>query len=379
MGSNDSIFISAGDPSADYPGSILIDELNSHCPGMQIFGLGGALMRESGLEPLADYRRLAVMGFLEVIPNIRFFSKLLSQAEETIKKRHPRAIILMDYPGFNLRLAARIKKLGIPIIYFIAPQVWAWGRGRIKSMRELIDILLVIFPFEERYFRSHGLNARFVGHPIVDRYREFPDRAACRQTLQIGADKKILALLPGSRIQEVRRMLPVLLGAAEILTSHDSALTPIVAGIESISQADYAALIGVGSTQLVVGRTPEILSAADFVITSSGTATVEAAFFGRPMVVVYKTGVLTYQIARRLIKLDSISMVNIIAEHKIVPELIQHDATADKIAATAQTILHDTQARETMVHDLQHVREALGGGGVGRAVFQAIQEQVRLC
>jgi lipid-A-disaccharide synthase len=379
MDSNESIFISAGDPSADFPGKILIDEIRHACPDIYVFGLGGPLMQEAGLKPMADHTWLAVMGFLEIIPRFFFFRDLLKRTAAEIEARRPRAIVLMDYPGFNLRLAKRVRSLGIPIIYFISPQVWAWGARRIKTIKRVVDLMLVVFPFEEPFYRRHEISVRFVGHPIVDRYRSFPDKMACREKLNITSEQRLIALLPGSRLQEIRRMLPEMVKASALIAENIPEAVFVVAGVNHIDQVVYRRIMGDASISVIVDRTPEIINGADLVIASSGTATVETAFFATPMFVIYKTGFMTYQIAKRLVKLDSIGMVNIVAGRKIVPELIQREANAKAIADQAMDILGDTLRYNRMISDLVTVREQLGSGNTGRRVLAAIQETVRLC
>ncbi|MDD4051493.1 MAG: lipid-A-disaccharide synthase [candidate division Zixibacteria bacterium] len=379
MSDNGWIFIAAGDPSADFPGKNLIDEIRRDCPDIGLFGLGGPLMQQAGLKPIADCRDLAVMGFFEVVPKLFFFRRLMVRTVGMIAERRPKAVILMDYPGFNLRLAKRIKPLGIPIIYYISPQVWAWGKGRVAAIKRLIDLMLVIFPFEEKFFREHGIEAHFVGHPLVDRYRDIPDKTSCRAKLGYGGSERIIAILPGSRIQEIRRMLPVMTGAADIIVNKLRDVRLMLAAVPGIDIEIYRKIIGPRKIDIRAGVTPEMLSASDLVVTSSGTATVEAAYFGTPMIVVYKTGFATYQIARRLVSVDSIGMVNIIAGRKIVPELIQSAATAETIATQALQLLQDKTRYDTMVHGLMSVREALGSGNAGRNAWAAIQERVRLC
>jgi len=371
--------MSAGDPSADFPGKNLIDEIKRACPGISFFGLGGPMMQDAGLETLADYRQLAVMGFWEIIPKLFFFRNLMKKTVGCIKEKHPRAVILFDYPGFNLRLAKKVKALGIPIIYYISPQVWAWGGSRIEDIKQLVDLMLVIFPFEEDFYKKHGIKAKFVGHPLVDRYQSITDKTTCRQHLGIDVDDKLVALLPGSRIQEVKRMLPLMAAASDIMRLQISRIRFVLAAVDSIDNDLYRRLIGNRDIAIVSGRTPEILNGADFVITSSGTATIETAYFETPMAIVYKTGFFTYQMAKRLVKLDSIGMVNIVAKKKIVPEFIQSDAQPKPIADYAVAVLNDKKRYSDMVAELHAVREKLGMLGAGNRAFEAIREVIGLC
>jgi len=379
MDNKKSIFISAGDPSADFPGKNLIDELRRLCPDLDFFGLGGPLMQNSGLEALVDHEELAVMGFWEILPKLFFFRRLLQQAADEIARRRPQAIILIDYPGFNLRLAEKIKPLGIPIIYYISPQVWAWGKRRVHDIKRLIDQMLVIFPFEESFYHERGIKARFTGHPIVDRYRDTPDKKACRKAVSVDADRKLIALLPGSRLQEVKRMLPTMIEAASLIRDKLDNADFLVAGVNNIDTQLYSDIIGEKGISVIKGSTPEIINGADLVIASSGTATIETAYFITPMVVIYKTGFFTYQIARHLVKLEFIGMVNIVAGRRAVPELIQNDATPHRIASHALEIIGNRDLYDKMVHDLTSVRDKLGSGEAGRRAAEAIREAVRLC
>jgi lipid-A-disaccharide synthase len=378
MTGNDSIFISAGDPSADLPGKNLIDEIMRLCPDIEIVGLGGPQMQAAGLSPLADHRDLAILGFWEVLPKFLFFRKLIKRAIGIISERRPRAIILIDYPGFNLRLARKVKSLGIPIIYYISPQVWAWGGRRISAIRETVDRMLVIFPFEEEFYRGHSIEAEFVGHPIVDRFQSIPDKETCRAKVGINGNP-LIALLPGSRLQEVKRMLPAMADAAEIIRGKANSAAFVVAGVANIGEDVYKGIIARRNIEVRFGETPEIINGADFVIASSGTATIETAYFATPMVVMYKTGFMTYQIARRLIKLDAIGMVNIVAGRKIVPELIQGEADGQTIAQHALAILDDRKRYDRMTADLMEVRNKLGEGEAARRAVEAIRKAAPLC
>jgi lipid-A-disaccharide synthase len=379
MSRSDSIFVSAGDPSADFPGKNLIDEILNIAPDLDVFGLGGPMMQKAGLESMVDHSDLAVMGFWEILPRMLFFRKLLNRVAAEIESRRPRAVVLLDYPGFNLRLAEKIKTLDIPIIYYISPQVWAWGKRRVHDIKRLIDLMLVIFPFEESFYREHGVNTLFTGHPIVDRYRDIPDKASCRKDIGVEDDKQLIALLPGSRLQEVNRMLPVMIDAAALIGKAMDKGEFVTAGMDNIDSDVYRDAIGSKSISLINGKTPEIINAADIVITSSGTATIETAYFTTPMVIVYKTGFFTYQIARRLVDLDFIGMVNIVAGRKSVPELIQNRATAKAIASHALKIVNDPQLYKRMIDDLKTVRDKLGSGGAGRKAAEAICEAAGIC
>lgn len=356
-----------------------MEEITAACPTLEFIGLGGPQMQAVGLRVIADHTRLAVLGFREVLPKMLYFFRLLGEAEGIIREQKPRAVILLDYPGFNLRLARRAKRLGVPVIYYISPQLWAWGGHRIKAVRRYVDLMLVLFPFEEEFYRKRNIPVRLVGHPIVDRLRNLPARSDCRRLLGFEEDRPVVALLPGSRPQEVKRMLPSMAKAAALMKAPLPSARFVVASVEDIPGEVYKNLIDGEDVEIIAGRTPEIVRAADLAIIASGTATVEAAWLGTPMVVVYKTGWVTYQIARRVIKLDCIAMVNIIAGRHIVPELIQHRATPQGIAGAALEILGSAERRAQMQDDLRAVRSSLGQGAAGRQTFEAINKMVSLC
>ncbi|MEZ5359906.1 MAG: lipid-A-disaccharide synthase [Candidatus Zixiibacteriota bacterium] len=377
MSDKRSIFISAGDPSADYYGKELLTEIGRVCGKAEFFGLGGPLMQQAGLRPLADHRELAVLGFWEIVPKFFFFKSLLNKAVREISEAKPKAVILIDYPGFNLRLAERIKHLNIPIVYYISPQVWAWGKKRVFKIKELIDLMLVIFPFEETFYKEHGVTAKFTGHPIVDRFENIPGKAECRERLDF--HEMTFALLPGSRVQEVKRMLPAMVDAARRIKEHMPSAEFVIGGVEHVPLEIYHSIIGDALIPIVIGRTPEIMCAADLVIVSSGTATVETAYFATPMIVVYKTGALTYQIARRLITLDSIGMVNIVAGQKVVPEFIQHAVTGENLAREALDIINDKGRLAQMVMDLKMVRDRLGDGDAAARAFLEMNKALDIC
>jgi lipid-A-disaccharide synthase len=238
--------------------------------------------------------------------------------------------------------------------------------------------MLVVFPFEEKYFVDHDVQARYVGHPVVDRYRDFMSKADARRAFGCLDGRKCIALLPGSRRQEISRMLPAMVKAAGIIRKIIPSAVFYVAGVDNVERSVYDEIGNADGISLILGRTPELLCGSDFVITSSGTATVEAAYFRTPMVIIYKTGFLSYQIARRLVKLDAIGMVNIIAGRHIVPELIQEEASPEKIAEAALAILGNEERYRRMVADLQAVRDQLGPGDVGRQAWDAIREKIQI-
>ena len=364
---NPLIFISAGDPSGDIASGRLLVALRERRSNIDCFGLGGLCLASLGQEQLAGGHDLAVMGFWEVARRFRYFQKLMHRTVDEITSRKPKLIVLVDYPGFNLRLAARVKHLGIPIVYYIAPQVWAWGKGRISQLRQLVNRMLVILPFEERFFRDHGVPAEFVGHYLVEDI----------DARMIGTSPKgngVLALLPGSRHQEIDRMLVPMIQAARLFNDRYGTRA-VVAGVKGAYDYD-SSLRAHGDDRITVqyGNSRQVIYESDLVVTASGTATLETGIIGRPMVIVYKTGYITYQIARCVVRLDKIGLANLVLDEKAVPELIQGDVTPERIFQELSAYRQSGELCSAVQKKLSSLPQKLGGSGAsGRAA--AIIEQ----
>ncbi|MBU8934506.1 MAG: lipid-A-disaccharide synthase [candidate division Zixibacteria bacterium] len=364
------LFLSAGDPSGDNAAARLIQSIKAQDSGFRFFGLGHSRLAALGQEQLAESNRLAVLGFWEVARQWRFFRRLMYRCVEEIERRRPEAIILVDYPGFNLRLAQRVKKLGIPIIYYISPQVWAWGKRRVSQIRELVDLMLVILPFEEDFFRGHDIPVKFVGHYLLE---DIPPEYISSSPPEANR----LCLLPGSRPQEVHRMLPTMLETARIL-NHRYDTKAVVAGLSGV--VDYEKM---ASPYAADGITVEYddprrcIFESDLALTASGTVTLETGIIGRPMVVIYRTGFITYQIARRLIALDKIALVNLVAGEKLVPELIQQEASPVRISEELTKFMDDRQRYESVREHLCRVPEMLGGVGASDRAARLILDHLR--
>jgi lipid-A-disaccharide synthase len=364
------IFVSAGDPSGDIAGGHLLKqliEINSSC---RFFGLGGRRMAALGQLQFVPGEKLAVIGFWEVAKKIGFFKNLLEKTIWEITTRRPKAIILIDYPGFNLRLAKKIKALNIPIIYYISPQIWAWGGKRIKLIKKLVDLMLLILPFEKEIYDRADLKNQFVGHYLLD---DIPPEYI---KAPYNIESHLISLLPGSRPQEIEKMLPVLLDTARLLHK-DKKYRFVVAAVEG--NFDYKKYLNDIDFPIEIqkGKTRELVAQSRLVITSSGTATLETGIIGRPMVVIYRTGTITYLIARSVVKLDMIALINISAGRKIVAELIQSDASPSKIADEALKILDNPQAALNIVSQLNQVTDNLGGPGAGKRAAQAVWEFIK--
>jgi len=368
MPQENSIFISVGDPSGDIAGSHLIRELKKQGNIANFWGLGGKRMRAEGQAQLARAGDLAVMGFWEVAKKYFFFRHLLNDTARRIQTERPKVVILVDYPGFNLRLAERIRDLNIPIVYYISPQIWAWGQKRIHDIKRLVDLMLLILPFESPIFAEADVPHKFVGHYLLDDI----DNRFIKAPYHPESD--LILLMPGSRPQEIQRMLPVLLDSAKTLSARGK-WRFAVAGVEDFEYDTYLRESPV-PIELVIGRTRELIAESRLVLTSSGTATLETGIIGRPMVVIYKTGWLTYQIARRLVKVDKIALINWVAGIKIVPELIQQEASALNISDAALKILDDVNYAKKMVLQLNMAIDSLGNPGTSQRAASAIMELI---
>lgn len=361
------LFISAGDPSGDIATSRLLSALTRLRPGVRCFGLGGPRLKALGQEQLADGEDLAVLGFWEVAKRFAFFRKLMHRAEAEIAARRPSCILLVDYPGFNLRLARRVRHLNIPIVYYISPQLWAWGGRRISQLRDLVDLVLLILPFEQEFYAGTGVKTEFVGHYLLE---DIPANLVSSPPPQL----KQLALLPGSRPQEIERMLGTMCAAAaEFCRKHN--FTAVIAGVRNGHDyqdvlRDYA---GAGIS-VVYDDSRRLIASSDLVLTASGTATLETGIIGRPMVIIYKTGFITYRIAKRLVKIDRIGLVNLVLGEKVMPELIQNEARPDTIIAELEKFCTPSDYAARSIAALQRLPALLGGVGASERAARRVND-----
>ena len=360
------LFVSAGDPSGDNAAARVIAELKSRHPQLDVLGLGGSKLAALGQQQLADPDDLAVMGFWEVAKRFSFFRSLLERCTAEIRQRKPACVLLVDYPGFNLRLARRIADLDIPILYYISPQIWAWGQKRIEEIRELVDLMIIILPFEQSFFEDHGVRAEMVGHYLLE---DIPDAYVASDPPGNGQ----IGLFPGSRRVEIERMLePMLAAVGRYMSRHGG--KAIVAGVRN--KYDYETVIQASKAEnvsVVYDDSRRVMYESDLIITASGTATLEAGIIARPMVIIYKTGFVTYQIARRVVKLDAIGLVNLVLGEKVVPELIQDRATPQKIA-NVLTRYHDDDAyRREVQQKLKKLPDVLGGKGASARAADLVE------
>lgn len=361
--------IIAGEASGDLHGSGLIREMRRLQPDLMFFGIGGPRMQKMGMELIYSTDEMSVMGILEAIKSLSHHRKAFGHLCRLMEERKPGLVILIDYPGFNLRLAKIAKQKGLKVLYYIPPQVWAWGRGRIKTLARYVDKVALILDFEKEIYRRAGLDAEFVGHPILEVLKITCAQKEFLEKNNLDPDKKTLGLLPGSRIQEIKRLLPEMLKTATAIRKEVKGLQVLVSVSPGVDLELYRQLID-NSVRLIKDSTYELISYADLLLVASGTATLEAAYFGTPMIVVYKLSLLSWLVGKLLVKIKDIGLVNIVAGRRIVPEFVQWDFQAEKVAPVAVEILREEQKQALIKQRLFEVRNRLGGEGASRRTAQ---------
>lgn len=359
------LLISCGEPSGEFYAAELVAELRKQHPDLEVVGLGGDRLAAENVRLLAHLRDLAVVGLFEVLSHLRRIKTLFDSVVAEAARLRPDVAVLIDYPDFNLRLARELRKLGIPVVYYVSPQLWAWRRGRIKDVKRDVAKMLVIFPFEEQIYRDAAVPVTFVGHPLVDHVKPPSDRAAIARRLALDADRPVVALLPGSRNKEVGFNLPPMLGAVKLLREKRPDLQFVLAAAPHL-RADALREATKAGIKVMEGVARDVISAARVAIVASGTATVETALTLTPMVVVYRLSALTYTLGKSLVSVTNYAMVNLIAGRVVVPELIQGDFTPARVTEEVLRVLDDGAARTVMLEDLEEVREKLGRGGATR-------------
>lgn len=371
------VMISCGEASGDLYAGALADRLRALDADVRIFGLGGHRLSEAGVDLVGDYHRLSVTGLSEALAVLPRSWTMLRRLVAAARLRRPDVFVAVDFPDFNFRLAAAIRRLGIPVVYYISPQLWAWRAGRLRTMRRLADRVLVIFPFEEAIYRDAGIPVEFVGHPLVELARVEGPVGPPRTRLGLDAARRTVALLPGSRPNELRAMAPNLAEAAREIARRTGDVQFVVACAHGLSAelfepfraGDWPA----GATpRLVESRTDEVLAASDLVLTASGTATVQCAIHERPMVIVYRLSPLTYRLGKPFVRVNTYGMVNLIAGRPVVTELIQDEFTPDAVVTAAMDLLSNPARADAMRAELARVREMLGGPGASQRAAEAI-------
>ena len=370
------VMMVAGEASGDLHGSGVVRELRARMPTIDVFGIGGDNMRREGMELVYHVKELSVMGFLEVLSKLPLLRSVQKTLAGLLRYRRPDLVVLIDFPGFNLRLARRVKQDSIPVLYYISPQVWAWGKRRLSGMKGVVDKMLVVFPFEQRIYEQAGIPVEFVGHPLLDAIEQDEktnlDRSGFCKRYGFDSRKRILGLFPGSREVEIRNHLSVMVRTALLLREkHD--LEVGVGLAATVSPSLYEDLLGdEREVRLVEGNTYGLMRHSHVAAVASGTATVETACFGTPFVVVFRTSWLSYLIGRLLVRVKTIGMVNILAGRKIVPELVQGKLYVDNLLRELETYLTDAAVRERVKGELMRVRGMLGSSGASGRVAKTI-------
>ncbi len=370
----------SGEASGERYGAILVNALRGRF-SPDWFGLGGEEMQASGVELLAHAKDLAVVGLTEALSGLPKFWRIFRQVVREVERRRPRFAVLIDFPDFNLRLARRLKARGVPVIYFVSPQLWAWRPGRIRALKQTIHHMLCIFPFEERIYREAGVPVTYVGHPLVDIARATKGREEFLTALGLNPSRPVMALLPGSRLREIRHHLPILLEAcAQLEATHGVEFLLVRAStVEADALHQLLCNHSVGKRiRVVPGDVYNCLGSADVAIVSSGTATVEAALLGTPMIVIYRVSRASAAVLRRWVRTPHYSMVNLIAGRAIVPELIQERLTPQALVREATSLLDSPEKRKAMQSDLAEVARKLGSPGASERAADVIVKLVAL-
>ncbi len=371
--------IIAGEASGDLHGGALAASLKELEPDLRLTGLGGEKMMRAGVESYRNIEDLCVIGLGEVLSNLKKFKEVFRLLVEKLDSEKPDCVVLIDYPEFNLRFAKEVKKREIPLVYYISPQIWAWRKGRIKIIEKTVDKMLVIFKFEEELYRKEGIDAEFVGHPLLDvvKPRFSKDEFIRREGLN--GNKKIVALLPGSREIEVIRNLPTMISAASLIRKRfGEDIQFVVAKLATIKDEIYENIAKESGFPITIveGYPYDCVNVSDLVLVASGTATLETAILEKPMLIIYKVSLLTWLIGKMLVKIPNIGLVNIVAGEKVVPEFIQFDATAQKIATEAISLLSSPQKLADITTRLKTIKEKLGATQASKRAAQIVLEQL---
>ena len=370
---SDKLFFIAGEASGDLHASNLAAALLRANPELKLMGWGGELMEQEGVEIRKHYRDLAFMGFWEVVKNLKTIFKNIELCKQQISEEKPSALVLIDYPGFNLRIAKWAKEMGIPVYYYIAPQIWAWKENRVHQIKKNVTELFAVLPFEKEFYSKKGMDVHFVGHPLLDevKKRKRLESNSFRNQFHLD-DRPIVALLPGSRKQEVKRMLEVMLKLELKYPNYQF----IIAGAPSLRPEFYQSLIGEQQTKLVFGVTYDLFEAAEAAMVTSGTATLEAALLNCPEVVCYKANPISYFIAKQLVKIKFISLVNLLLDREAVRELIQFEWNLSQASQELDAILNGGMKREHILASYQELRMKLGDGGASDKTAQLLLESL---
>lgn len=366
------IFLIAGEASGDLHGAGLVHAIRARLPEAEFSGIGGPCMESAGVRLLFPASRLAVVGVVEILTHCGDILRAFRLTRGALRRERPDLLVLIDYPEFNLLVAGRARSLGIPVFYYVSPQVWAWRQGRVRKLRRLVDRMAVILPFEQDFYARRGMDVTFVGHPLLDVVRSRMSRAEFRRAAGLDPDRPVVGLLPGSRAGEIGRVFPVMAAAAaEVIRSRPGVqfMVPLAPGVRSSSLEPLVP--GRAGLIPVEGMTYEAIAASDTVLLASGTVTLEAAILGTPMVVMYRVSPLTAWLGRRLVRVPFFSLVNLVAGRRVVPELLQEEATPGRLAEEILALLDDAGTRALQVRGLAEVSRALGVPGAADRAAEA--------
>ena len=369
------VFLSCGEPSGDLYAAALVDHLKALDPALRVTGFGGERLRASGATLIGDFHGLAVTGLVEALRVLPRSFAMYRRLVRAARAERPDVCVVIDFPDFNFRLASAMRSMGVPVVYYIPPQAWAWRSGRLRTLAGLADRILVIFPFEAEIYRAAGTPVTFVGHPLVDLARATSSREAVLAEAGLDPGRPTLGLLPGSRPNEVRQILPTLVAALPGVERKVPGLQVLVARAPGLSSSLFAPVSAASvPVKIVEHRTDDVLASVDAAVTASGTATVQAAIHGCPMVVVYRVAPITYALLRRFVHVNMIGMVNLVAGSRVAPELIQDGFTPETVAVEAARLLTDSDLRLRTKAALGEVRARLGGEGASRRAAEIVLE-----
>ena len=370
------VLIIAGEASGDLHGANLVRELTRQDPAVSVFGVGSRNMRDAGVTLLADAAEISVVGATEVLTHIGAIYRVYATLKRFLREQRPDLLVLIDFPDFNILVGRQARKLGIPVLYYISPQVWAWRKGRVRTIAELVKAIMVLFPFEVDLYRQAGADVRFVGHPLVDVVRSEHTQEEARELLGLARDRRTVALLPGSRTKEIEHLLTDMLSAARILQERIPELQCVLPVAPTLSRELIQRRVEESGVPVSVvdGKVYDVLRASDAAIVASGTATLETGLMAVPMVIVYRVSRLSYTIGRMIVDAKNIGLVNIVAGRTVVPELVQDAVTPQGIADALSDVLQDPSRHRAVMDELLRVRALLGEGGASQRAAAIVRE-----
>lgn len=360
------VMIIAGEASGDLHAAKLVENVSQKEADIKFYGIGGVHMRKAGVHTYVDSKDIAVVGLVEILAHRKVIFGALNKMRELISTNPPDLLILVDYPEFNLRLAKHAKQHGVKVLFYISPQIWAWRQYRVKKIKHLVDMMAVVFPFEEAFYLKHQVPVEFVGHPLVAEVKPSASKIELKHAFQLDEDKTIIGLFPGSRKSEIKRLLSIILQSARLLKQTHPDIQFVLPLANSLERSDLQPWLGDYpdlDIKIIENQPYDVMHVSDLILTVSGTVTLEIALIGTPLVIINRVAPLTYLLVNRMLKIDHIGLCNIIANKRIAPELIQYDATPERIATTLSSLLDHPPTLQVMHDELATIEEKLGAGG----------------